>query len=114
MDVSQLEIIAPLVFVTLLTVTVGVVVLLRPITKHLGNLLEAMAQAKRQPQVGDQIQRTNDVLDTISARLALLEERQDFTDALLHDPERRKLLSGREARGIERGSASDGDPSGAE
>lgn len=93
MDVTQLEIIAPFIFVVVLTLTVGGVVLLRPISKHLGNLLEAMASEKRQPQAVVQIQRMNDVLDTISARLALLEERQDFTDALLHDPARRKFLT---------------------
>ena len=97
MDVSQLEIIAPMIFVVVLTLTValtvGGVVLLRPISKHLGNLLEAMASEKRQPQAVVQIQRMNDVLDTISARLALLDERQDFTDALLHDPARRKFLT---------------------
>lgn len=92
MDVSQLEIIAPMIFVIVLTITIGGVVLLRPISKHLGNLLEAMASEKKQPRAEVQIQRMSDVLDTVSARLALLEERQDFTDALLHDPARRRLL----------------------
>jgi hypothetical protein len=40
-------------------------------------------------------------LETTNARLTLLEERQDFTDALLQDPERRKLRLGKASEGTE-------------
>jgi hypothetical protein len=99
MDPSQPEIIASRVLGALLTVTVGGVILLRPMSKRLGDLLEAMARERQQPQVGEQLERVHDILDTIQGRLALLEERQDFTDQLLNDPERRRILSTRSRRG---------------
>jgi hypothetical protein len=92
MDASQLEILAPLVVTALLTLTIGGVILLRPISKRLGDLFAAMAREKQQPQVGDQIERVHEILKTINGRLTLLEERQDFTDALLQAPDRRKFL----------------------
>jgi hypothetical protein len=72
-------------------------------SKRLGDLLEAMARERQQPQVGEQLERVHDILDTIQGRLALLEERQDFTDQLLNDPERRRILSTRSRRGHDSG-----------
>ena len=91
MDPAQLELIAPMVIAVILTLTVGGVILLKPLSNKLGNLLEAMAKEKSQPQVSGDLERVHDILDTINGRLSLLEERQDFTDALLADPERRRL-----------------------
>ena len=99
MGAGELEIIAPLIIAVILTLTVGGVILLKPITNKLGSLLEAMAKEKSQsPQITPELERMHDILETISGRLALLEERQDFTDALLADPERRRAR-------LERGKA---------
>ena len=64
-------------------VMTGAVILLRPITKRLGNYLEVLAEQKREapPQVEDP--RVLVALENIERRMARLEERQAFTDSLL-------------------------------
>jgi hypothetical protein len=101
MGVGQLELIAPMVFAIILTLTVGGVILLRPIANKLGHLLEAIAKEKSEPQTGAELGHIRDLLETTNARLTLLEERQDFTDALLQDPERRSLRLGKPSDGAE-------------
>jgi hypothetical protein len=91
MGIGQLELIAPLIFVIILTLTIGGVILLKPIANKLGHLLEAIAKERSEPQLGVELGHIRDLLETTNARLALLEDRQDFTDALLSDPERRSL-----------------------
>ena len=91
MDPSQLELLAPMVFAVILTLTIGGVILLKPIANKLGTLLEAMAKERQEPRLSEEMGHIRELLETISGRLSLLEERQDFTDALLSDPERRKL-----------------------
>ncbi len=44
MDPAQLELLAPMVFAVILTLTIGGVILLKPIANKLGHLLEAMAK----------------------------------------------------------------------
>ena len=91
MGTDAIEIIAPMVVAIVLFVTVGGVILLKPIANKLGHLLEAMAHERANPpQVDAQLDRMTDLLETMNARLSLLEERQDFTDALLADPERQR------------------------
>ena len=94
MDPISLQVIAPMLVAIILILTVGGVVLLRPLSKRLGELLEAMARERERPQLGQEMERLREVLETMSGRLALLEERQDFTDALLADPDRRRLRPG--------------------
>ncbi len=101
MGVGQLELIAPMVFAIILTLTIGGVILLKPIANKLGHFLEAMAKERSEPQLNDHLDHIRDLLETTNARLALLEERQDFTDALLQDPERRKLRLGKASEGTE-------------
>jgi hypothetical protein len=86
----DMEVIAPMVFAIILTLTIGGVILLKPIANKIGHLLEAMARERSQPQLGEEIRHIRDLLETTNARLDLLEDRQDFTDALLQDPDRRK------------------------
>ena len=63
-------------------VTIGGVLVLRPIAKRVGDLLEAMARDK---QVGLQndVGQLRDILETMNARLTLMEERLDFTERLV-------------------------------
>lgn len=91
MDPASLELIAPMVFAIILTLTIGGVILLKPIANKLGNLLEAMAKERTEPRIGEDLERMREVLETMNGRLSLLEERQDFADALLADPERRRM-----------------------
>lgn len=94
MDPAQLELLAPMVFAVILTLTIGGVILLKPIANKLGHLLEAMAKEKNEPQLGPDIGHLRDLLETTNARLALLEERQEFTEALLNDPNRQRRRLG--------------------
>jgi hypothetical protein len=88
MGPEQLEIIGPMIFAIILTITIGGVILLKPIANKLGHLLEAMAKERSEPQLGSDISHLRDLLETTNARLSLLEERQEFTEALLANPER--------------------------
>lgn len=74
--------IAPMIVFVVLFLTVGGVAVLRPIAKQLGSLLEAMAREK-QSGVQVDVSRLHELLETMNARLHLLEERQEFTDRLL-------------------------------
>ena len=81
------ELIVPVVLI----LTVGGVAILRPLSKRLGDLLEAMAVERRTPKLDDEIARLRHSMEHIGERLELLEERQDFTDALLRSPDKRRL-----------------------
>ena len=62
--------------------TTGGVVILRPIARRLTDLIDLYTR-DRHSGVQSEVQQMRDLLETMSARLQLLEERQDFTDRLL-------------------------------
>jgi hypothetical protein len=74
--------IAPMVAILVLTVVGGAVILLRPISRKLGDLLEVMIAERRRPTPTIE-PRLQETLERIEERLRLVEERQDFTDALI-------------------------------
>ena len=76
------EVIAPMIAAVVLFLTVGAVLILRPIAKRLGVLLEAMAKEKSVRPSADAF-RLREEVETLRTRLELLEDRQDFTDGLL-------------------------------
>ena len=83
--------------------TTGTVMLLRPISKELGGLLQAMTQERKlraapAPAAPDMTQ-VRDLLSTIDSRLSLMEERQDFAEALLSGGERRVIAAPAHAAG---------------
>jgi hypothetical protein len=73
--------------------TTGGVLILRPIAKRLGYLLEAMTAQKLRPASQPELSQIRDLLSGIDGRLNLLEERQDFAEALLTTGERRTVPS---------------------
>jgi len=77
------EFIAPLVMTITLILTTGTVLLLRPVTKRLGDLIETTVKQKRGELPAAEMGQVRDVLETMNQRLALIEDRQDFTDALI-------------------------------
>jgi hypothetical protein len=88
--------VAPMVASVTLFVVTGLVILLRPISKKLGSVLEAIAEEKRRnlsvvPMAREDAARIATMLDTIDRRLAHLEERQDFTDKLLVERQTQRL-----------------------
>lgn len=78
------EFIAPMVISIVLFVTIGGVLVLRPIAKRLGDLIELYAQDRlAESGVHSEVRQIRDLLETMSARLELIEERQDFTERLI-------------------------------
>jgi len=76
------EVIAPMVTGVVFILTVGGVAVLRPIAKRLGDVLELYAR-DRHEGVSVEVQQMRDLLETMSARLQLMEDRQDFTERLI-------------------------------
>jgi hypothetical protein len=76
------EVIAPMVVAIVFILTVGGVLILRPIAKRLSELMEFYAR-DRQSGLQGEVSQIRDLLESMNARLQLMEERQDFTDRLL-------------------------------
>ncbi|HSG46450.1 MAG TPA: hypothetical protein VLA43_01430 [Longimicrobiales bacterium] len=83
--------VAPMVMGIVMFLTIGGVLILRPIAKHLGAYLEALTRQQLDPGRRDDLGQIRDSLDHMSQRLALLEERQDFAERLLENRERKEL-----------------------
>jgi hypothetical protein len=86
----ELLLIFTFTFLTTLVValTIGGVILLRPVTRHLGKLLEAKAEERRalSGRAPEEWDRLFAALDGVMDRLQALEDRQDFTEKLLSRP----------------------------
>ncbi len=81
--------IAPMLVSLTLILTLGGVILFRPLVKRLGDLIEIMAQNRRLEIPRDEVAGLREVIDALDARVALLEERQDFAESLLRSPRAR-------------------------
>ena len=88
------EFIAPMIVSVVFIVTVGGVAVLRPIAKRVSDLLELYAQ-HRQSGIESDVHQVRDLLETMDARLQLMEERQDFTERLLEPPPPREARAAR-------------------
>ena len=81
--------IAPLAALFMMCVTVGGILVLRPLSKRIGDLLGAMAQDKKGVRSNDaEVAQLRATLESVNARMALLEDRLDFTERLLSDGNR--------------------------
>ena len=80
---NQLEFIAPMVVAITAILTVGGVIILRPLSNRLAELLHAMSREKATPSQLHELEQMRAQLSAIESRLALIEERQGFTEALL-------------------------------
>ena len=76
------EALVALVVPSLFIVTVGGVIILRPIAGKLAGLLDAMAREKSSAGL-DETRRLRQTVEALHDRLSLLEERQDFTERLI-------------------------------
>lgn len=79
---GDLNALAGLLIPITIVLTTGGVLVLRPIAKRLGVLLEVMAKEKTRPPPED-LRRLHQAIDTMNERLSLIEERQDFTERLI-------------------------------
>jgi hypothetical protein len=89
--------IAPMIVGVVLILTTGGVIILRPLAKRAGELIDLYTRDK-QSGLEAEVRQMRDLLETTNARLQLLEERQDFTERLLSG-EREKDAAPRIARG---------------
>jgi hypothetical protein len=76
------DVIAPMIVAVVLILTAGGVLVLRPIAKRLSELLELYAR-ERTTGLEQEVTRMRDLLETMNARLQLMEDRQDFTERLI-------------------------------
>lgn len=90
MQTTPLEFIAPMVVAVVLIVTTAGVILLRPLARRLGELLHAITQEKLSPTQVKELGQMRELFSTMESRLALLEERQTFTESLLDAGRRRQ------------------------
>lgn len=74
---------APVIVMVTGILTTGAVLILRPISTRLGTLLEAMTERQRRPLSPPELGQIRELLTGIDGRLSVLEERQDFAEALL-------------------------------
>ena len=88
------EVVAPMIMLIVLFLTVGGVLVLRPIAKHLGAYLEALTRQSLEPGRQEDVHQLREHLETISQRLHLLEERQDFSERLLDERSGKELPGG--------------------
>ncbi len=81
-----------IVAVVLIIAVTGAAVV-RPLAKHLAGLLEVMARerATGSPKLNEQVSQLRDLVHTQGERLALLEERLEFTESLVRRKERPAL-----------------------
>lgn len=87
----QWEHVAPMIVGVIFILTVGGVLVLRPIAKRIGDLLEAMAREK-QAGLENDVNHMRDMIESMNARLQLMEERQDFTERLLSGEKKKEEL----------------------
>ena len=87
---QEWEFIAPMIVSVTFIVTLGGVLVLRPIAKRLSDVIELYASNKQAGLESD-VHQIRDLLETMNARLQLIEERQDFTERLLEPGERRPV-----------------------
>lgn len=88
------EMVAPMIISIVLFLTIGGVLVLRPIAKHLGSYLEALTRQQLEPGQDREIAQMRELMETMSQRLMLLEERQDFAERLLENRDKRELPRG--------------------
>lgn len=78
-----MEEIAPMLVAITLILTCGTVMLLRPVAKRLGALLELMVKQRSGELKAPGAERIENLLEAMDSRMGLVEERLDFTDSLL-------------------------------
>lgn len=89
--------VAPLIFSMTLVLSIAGVLILRPLAKRLGDLIEATAHEKRVKARDEELARLTEIVDRLTDRIERIEDRQDFSERILASLERtesRARLSG--------------------
>jgi hypothetical protein len=84
--------IAGMIFTLILVGMIGGFILLRPVSKQLGLLLESKLQQNRGPdqQTLDKVDTLTDTVRTLEAEVRLLSDRLEFNEKLLGSRERER------------------------
>lgn len=84
------EFIAPTIVGSVFFLSIAGVLIFRPLTKRLGDLIEITARNRQGQQSPKDLARVTELLGQLSDRVERLEERQEFTERILSgaDPER--------------------------
>ncbi len=82
------EFIAPLILGVTITLLAAAVLILRPLAKRLGALIEATSRDKRVELKDDELNRLTEVVGRLTDRIEGLEERLDFNERVLTSLER--------------------------
>ncbi len=77
------EALAPMIVSIVLFLTIGGVLILRPIAKHLGAYLEVLTRQQLEGNRSSELLQLRETLETMDQRLQLMEERQEFNERLL-------------------------------
>lgn len=106
----DMDIIAPMVVAIVLIVSVTGTVVLRPLSRHLASLLEAMARERgsENPRIAEQLGQLRELMQTQTERLSLMEERLEFTESLVRRQGSRELSAPAEPKKV--GGGSTGSP----
>jgi CRP-like cAMP-binding protein len=80
--------IAPMIVVVTLFLSIAGVLILRPLTKRLGDLIEITSRRQQGETRREEVTRLTEVIGRLADRLEHLEQRQDFTDQLVVSLER--------------------------
>lgn len=92
------EIVGIVIVLVTLILAPAAVFLLRPVSKHAGELLKQMARERKEGRVpSDELERLRSSVESLSERLQLVEERQEFTESIIRgkDPEQPPALEER-------------------
>lgn len=82
------EFIAPLILGVTITLSAAGVLILRPLVKRLGDLIEATARDKRVKLKDEELNRLTEVVGRLTDRIEDLEDRLDFNERVLSSLER--------------------------
>lgn len=80
--------VAPLIFGMTFVLSIAGVLILRPLAKRLGDLIEATAHEKRVKAKDEELARLTEIVGRLTDRLERIEDRQDFTERILTSIER--------------------------
>jgi hypothetical protein len=93
------EILIPITFF----LSVAAVLILRPISTRLGGFIDAVTRERTTARAEDaHTARILSLMEHMSRRLDMMEERLDFTERLVAEPQRRRIPRRREAEELQR------------
>lgn len=85
---NEWEFIAPMVMGVTAFISVAAVLIFRPLTKRLGDLIEAISRDRQAKLSDENAQRVISIVEQLGDRIEQIEERLDFTERMLASTDR--------------------------